>query len=75
VSGAAASGTHYRAGENLGWLNLNDAVHFVAVGPCETGDLDCDGAVSLSDCSQFPNKLKGPAVLVDCPALDSSADL
>jgi hypothetical protein len=64
----------YAWGENIGWINLDDATRYVAVGPCETGDYDCDGAVRLDDFSSFEATMTGPGEPPGCPALDADAD-
>ena len=44
-------------GENIGWLNLDDARAFVALEPsacaARTGDLNCDGSVNFGDINPF----------------------
>ncbi len=64
----------YAWAENVGWINLNDATHCVAVGPCEVGDVDCDGSVRLDDYSRLQSKLAGPDTPASCSALDADDD-
>jgi len=65
----------YAWGESVGWLNLDDATHHIALGPmCESGDLVCDGIVTLLDYNAFEWFFDGPEVSVSCPLFDSDAD-
>ena len=68
------TGAQWAWGENVGWINLNDATHFVAVGPCVAGDLDCDGEVTLDDFAGFPSSLSGPEAATACSAFDVDND-
>ena len=59
----------------VGWLNLDDALHAVALGPnCQPGDVACDGNIALPDYASFQGRLMGPDVVVDCPLFDANGD-
>ena len=60
--------------ENVGWINLSDAAHFLAVGPCESGDLDCDGTIRLDDYAGFANWFDGPGAVTTCSLFDADND-
>ena len=64
----------YAWGENIGWINLDDGTHYVAVGPCQEGDLDCDGIVALDDFTSFENAMTGPGASTTCSAYDANND-
>ncbi len=64
----------YAWGENIGWINLNDSIHFVAIGPCDAGDLDCSGEVTLDDFAGFTSSLSGPDATTSCSAFDVDDD-
>ena len=62
--------------ENIGWINLADAEHFAALGPgCPSGDLACDGLISLLDFSRFHDSITGPTASGDvCDLFDFDDD-
>jgi hypothetical protein len=69
----------YVWGENIGWLNLNDETHFVAItgdAECNDADFDRDNDVDLADFVQFQLCFTGPGgtATTDCECGDADDD-